>query len=190
MISKLLNFINKNFNLEIKSENPKEAVKFAMVYFKNNPIVAAEIGVFQGRNSYWMNKKLNIKKFFLIDPYERYEDYKRDKIIPALNDAKKKARKRNKKWGKTNLWIEELSDKAYVKIPDNFLDFLYIDGNHEYEYVKKDLELYWNKIKKRGIISGHDIQYSGVSDALIEFVKKRNLQVFFGDRRDWWIIKR
>lgn len=69
------------------------------------------------------------------------------------------------------------------------VDFIYIDGNHEYNYVKKDLELYWGKVKEGGIMSGHDIQSSGVSTALLEFSRKNNLNIHFGDRRDWWIIK-
>lgn len=37
------------------------------------------------------------------------------------------------------------------------LDFLFIDGNHMYEYVKKDFEMYSPLVKKGGIIALHDI---------------------------------
>lgn len=39
---------------------------------------------------------------------------------------------------------------------DESLDFVYIDGNHEYSYVKEDIDLWYPKIKKGGLISGHD----------------------------------
>ena len=37
------------------------------------------------------------------------------------------------------------------------LDFLFIDGNHMYEYVKKDFEMYSPLVKKGGIVALHDI---------------------------------
>jgi len=81
-----------------------------------------------------------------------------------------------------------MSEHAFKDVP--MLDFIYIDGNHEYEYVKKDIEMYWHKIKDGGIMAGHDIQLKGVSDAVLEFARKNNLDIYFGDRRDWWIIKK
>jgi predicted O-methyltransferase YrrM len=176
----------KIFNLEIIKTNPKEAVKFARNYFHGKDVVAAEIGVFFGENARQINKNLNIKKLYLIDPYMKYEEYKNDGAYTKLKEAKKKAHIINN--FKNNIWIEEFSEDAIRKIKEE-LDFIYIDGNHEYEYVKKDLELYWPKIKRGGIISGHDIQYKEVSRAVLEFASKNKLQVNFGERRDWWIIK-
>ncbi len=191
LTSKIYNLFNgfliKKFHREIVKSSPKEAVLFAKKYFKNKKIVAAEIGVFFGENARDMNRELNLEKIYLIDPYLRYEEYKKDKSGLRLKKAKKNSHKINN--SKNIVWIEEFSEKAVKEIKEN-LDFLYIDGNHDYPHVKKDLELYWNKIKKGGIISGHDIQSEGVSKALIEFVKKKNLEIFFGDRRDWWIIKK
>ena len=36
------------------------------------------------------------------------------------------------------------------------LDFVYIDANHAYDYVKEDIELWYPKVKKGGILMGHD----------------------------------
>ena len=36
------------------------------------------------------------------------------------------------------------------------LDFVYIDGNHMYGYAAMDLMTWVNKVKKGGIIMGHD----------------------------------
>ncbi len=45
--------------------------------------------------------------------------------------------------------------KAILK--DNKVDFLFIDGDHSYEGVKKDFEMYSPLVRKGGIIAFHDI---------------------------------
>ena len=49
--------------------------------------------------------------------------------------------------------------KAILK--DNKVDFIYIDGDHNYEGVKKDFEMYSPLVRKGGIIAFHDIVPSG-----------------------------
>ena len=39
---------------------------------------------------------------------------------------------------------------------DESLDFVYIDANHKYEYVKQDISLWYPKVRKGGIVAGHD----------------------------------
>ena len=40
-------------------------------------------------------------------------------------------------------------------------DAVFIDGNHSYEYVKKDLENYLPKVKNAGIVALHDVNFAG-----------------------------
>jgi len=40
---------------------------------------------------------------------------------------------------------------------NNRVDFLFIDGDHSYEGVKKDFEMYSPLVRKGGIIAFHDI---------------------------------
>jgi predicted O-methyltransferase YrrM len=39
---------------------------------------------------------------------------------------------------------------------DESLDFVFIDGNHAYEWVVQDIALWSKKVRKGGIIYGHD----------------------------------
>jgi predicted O-methyltransferase YrrM len=67
------------------------------------------------------------------------------------------------------------SSDAVSQFEDGTIDFIYIDGNHQYDFVKKDLELYVPKIKSGGIISGHDYggpTTPGVTRAVDEFFGK------------------
>ncbi len=39
---------------------------------------------------------------------------------------------------------------------DESLDFVFIDGNHDFEYVVEDICKWTKKVRKGGIVSGHD----------------------------------
>jgi hypothetical protein len=39
---------------------------------------------------------------------------------------------------------------------DESLDFIYIDANHKYEFVKQDMETWFPKLRNGGIFAGHD----------------------------------
>jgi len=70
---------------------------------------------------------------------------------------------------------------------------VYIDGNHLYEFVKSDLELYYHKVRSGGYIAGDDYEIggwwkSGVKLAVDEFVKNRAVEVV--DIRDRQFILR
>ena len=55
-------------------------------------------------------------------------------------------------------------------VPDESLDFIFIDADHGYENVKKDIIAWVPKVKKGGLICGHDINISGVYQAVQELI--------------------
>lgn len=69
--------------------------------------------------------------------------------------------------------------------PDASMDFVFIDADHKYDSVKKDIEKWLPKIKKNGIISGHDYREpsedNGVKTAVDEIFPDAQL---FGEV--WW----
>lgn len=54
--------------------------------------------------------------------------------------------------------IHDFSTKAEVvgSFPDSYFDFVYIDGDHSYNGAKSDLRNYFSKVRRGGIIAGHD----------------------------------
>jgi len=164
-----------------------------------NDLVGAEIGTYLGDNSLSMLKQLNIAKLYLIDPY--------DKVVGSAGvknvDLVVEKAKRKLKNFKNIVWINKFSSEAIEDIKDE-LDFVYIDGNHEYEFVKKDIELYSDKLKPGGLLAGHDFELedtpkpNGVSRAVEEFTLKNGLRfnvkrdpnclIDKEDTNDWWII--
>jgi hypothetical protein len=74
------------------------------------------------------------------------------------------------------------SSEAAVLFPDEYFDWVYIDGNHRYEFVKNDLELYCEKVKRRGYLTGDDYEnqgwwQGGVKKAVDEFAAKGSVEV-------------
>lgn len=151
----------------------------------HHDLVGCEIGVYRGWNAFNMLHYLPIDKLYLIDPYENSESYKM-KTDPK--DNLKACRRHLSKFSDKIVFIKKLSEDAVDNIPK--LDFCYIDANHSYKHVKKDIELYYPKIKKGGFIGGHDFHINdiGVIYAVLEFVKENNLELQ-GFPRDWWIKK-
>lgn len=47
-------------------------------------------------------------------------------------------------------------------------DMVFIDGDHQYESVRRDIEFWWNRLVPGGLLCGHDINMPGVSKACLE----------------------
>ena len=148
-------------------------------------LVGCEIGVYRGWNAFNMLKYLPIEQLYLVDPYEGCESYKME---TDPKDNLKACRKHLRKYMDKVVFVKKLSEEAIDDIPE--IDFCYIDANHSYEYVKKDINLYYPKIKKEGYIGGHDFHINdiGVIHAVLEFGKENNLELQ-GFPRDWWVKK-
>jgi len=78
--------------------------------------------------------------------------------------------------------IREKSWAAADQFEDGLFGLVYIDGDHTYEGVKKDLNAWYPKVSKGGIICGDDIGWAGVKQAVDEF--------FIGMNRDYQIISK
>ncbi len=56
------------------------------------------------------------------------------------------------------------SKEAYTFFPDNYFDMFFIDGDHRYDHIKEDIDLWYPKVKKGGILCGHDCEYLAKND--------------------------
>jgi Methyltransferase domain len=86
------------------------------------------------------------------------------------------------------------SADAAAKFADGLFDWIYIDGNHSYEFVKQDLELYWPKLKPGGYIVCDDYHHAGfwddgVTRAVDEFIAGGRAQRMF-KRRSQFVMRR
>ena len=162
-------------------------INFLAKAFKHK-MIGVEIGVSKGENAENMLKLLNIERLYLIDPYIPYIDAD-GKEYQKISELEELARNRVKKFQDKIEFIIKESSEAKFEIP-NDLDFVYIDGNHNYQYVRQDIENYFPKVRQGGVIGGHDFfaQFFGLSMAVLEFAKRNDLKLH-GGYHDWWIIK-
>jgi predicted O-methyltransferase YrrM len=180
MIKKIKYVLNRIYPEKVA----RPMTKYIMKQNKDN-LVGVEIGTHRGENAYNMLRLLNIKKLYLVDPYLPKEQ-KRQHY--------KKANRILKKWKRKIQFHVTKSEDASSFYRYKTLDFVYIDGDHSYEAVKKDIELYYPKVIKGGVIGGHDFCGScpGVCRAVIKFVdryKDKNGFEFHSWDKDWWIQK-
>lgn len=143
-------------------------------------LIGIEIGVKFGENAKWMLENLDIKKLYLIDPYEEYrcnnnKPLDKGGMHPALPEAKKGCKKLLKKWEDKIEYIYKFSWDAMSDIEDKSIDFIYIDGDHRQESVLKDLE-YIKKLKYGGLLCGHDWRFKSVKEALTQFMSEKRLK--------------
>ena len=90
--------------------------------------------------------------------------------------------------------MRELSVDAAKKAAGGSPDFVFIDACHSYEGCKSDLEAWFPKLKRGGLLSGRDYFRSdypraGVKRALDEFAAQIDRPIL-GDMDNTWIIHR
>ena len=183
-------YLMKEFNFGLKRDYPfRTSTIFAKEYFKGKDnLIAIEIGTHRGESAeYFLNKIPFIKKLYCIDPYDKNFVIDGEFAPIHFNVAKK----RLKKFSHKCEFIKETSDNALkiLKQKEIKADFVYIDGLHTYEQVKRDIENYFPLVKREGIISGHDIQNEEVTKAVFGFCCKNKIIPLIKEM-DWIIIKK
>jgi len=86
------------------------------------------------------------------------------------------------------------SRDAAEHIPDNALDFVFIDADHSYEGCRRDIHAWYPKLKDGALLSGHDYDHPefpswGVKRAVDEFAKSHGLAIDLGENMTWFIVK-
>lgn len=191
-INKMKKFIPDTISTHVFHTNHiRPMLKFCINHFKDKKIVGCEIGVHDGKHVYNMLYHLNTEKVYLVDSWTQYKGYVNHvDIIDELNAAYESCKKRLEPFGDRAVYIKKLSHEAVHDIKEK-LDFCYLDANHQYEYVKRDLDLYWGLMKKGGIFGGHDFCSSepNATRAILEFADKYELKIH-GHGADWWAFKK
>jgi hypothetical protein len=153
--------------------------------------VCAEIGVWKGEFSQRILESTQPSKLLLIDPWEFQSEFPNrwfggklaksqadmdaimDDVVARFADHPEVIIRR----GYSVDVLKELEDES--------LDWVYIDGNHYYEYVLEDLRMSWHKVRAGGFVAGDDYTWQPgddapayefpVKEAVNDFMRERNL---------------
>jgi len=149
-----------------------------------NMAKVAEIGVWKGHTvRYLLRNTDKIKEYWAIDPWA---------MFPPGH-----GRSSNLNMGHWNSMYERLcldmvwfptlrvlrlkSEEAAPLFPDKYFDLVFIDAMHDYENVKKDIGLWFPKVKPGGVLAGHDYgnrRQPGVKKAVDEIFTDIKVDTF------------
>jgi len=176
-------YLIKKFDIKVNPDGPTE-IKIGR--FKDMPRLLAEcglnkgyeVGVYRGRYSKSMldyHPNLHLTGVDAWEIYGGYKDYEKTDII----DAHREAEETYDKYGDRAILIQGWSTEVAEAVEDESLDFVFIDANHAYEFVVEDIATWSKKVRKGGIVWGHD--YDDYSNH-----KKRWNQMHVQDAVNGW----
>jgi hypothetical protein len=155
--------------------------------------IGAEIGVHKGDFSAVLLEAVRPARLHLVDPwkYETAERY--DKAWYGGQAEGGQAEMDERYASVLTRFDREIragqvvvdrgsSEEVLEQLPDEYFDWVYIDGNHLYEYVKVDLALSLRTTKAGGLITGDDYAeggwwQGGVKKAVDEFATDDAVQL-------------
>lgn len=127
-------------------------------FFKDmNFTVGAEIGVSKG----FFSKQICDAgfKLYAVDPWADYSDYHKDGWKEEMDRQYRLATALLAPYPTCTI-IRKTSMEAVKDFADGSLDFVYIDANHGFKFVTEDIFEWTKKVRKGGVISGHDFIYT------------------------------
>lgn len=172
----------------------KNRTELAKYFAKKGYKKGAEVGVYLGYYSRILLDNIPDLELMCVDSWSRNRTRVR---------AYKVAKEMLSKYPGAKVVRGKSMDVAKT-IPDESLDFVYIDADHSYEAVKEDINAWAKKVRSGGVVSGHDY-FTGhrsvqVVEAVDEYIKEHNLELKLTDRDEenphpddrqesWYFIK-
>ena len=176
---------NLPFTCWIETSRQQLAELFSELGYK----LGAEIGVRQGLNSEALLKTIPGLKLICIDPWTPYA---------RVNQGRQDSFYRHAlgRLSGLNTEIKRMTSmEAAKEVADGSLDFVYLDGRHEFDYVVVDIIEWSKKVRVGGIVSGHDyynFYQGGVILAVDAFTRAHNITQWYITREiypSWFWVK-
>ncbi len=160
------NYILKKYNINVGKQHVVEipnmgrghlAELFAELEFKKG----IEVGVDQGKYSEILCKANPQAELFGIDPWSSsaYEPNTYVNEKQGFFDGRYEETIAKLAPYKNYTFIRKTSLEAMDDFEDNSLDFVYVDANHDFVNVARDLHGWNKKVRPGGILAGHDYAY-------------------------------
>jgi predicted O-methyltransferase YrrM len=155
------------------------------------PSTFIEIGTCFGRSACFMGDTIKRSgkpiKFHTIDPFD--ESKLDESVSNHLVYTRECLKKPNISMeALARLFIRSCGMDDYVNVIkgrsadvastfyNDSVDFIFIDGSHDYEDVKADIVAWWHKLKALRVLAGHDFALSGVNRAVTETIQNHTVR--------------
>jgi predicted O-methyltransferase YrrM len=135
-----------------------------------------------------------------VDPYLAYDLYEDHREQSRMDHFYAVAKHRLDKYRVTIR--RKTSLEAVHEFPNGYLDAIFIDGNHHFDYVVQDIIAWAPKVRRGGMVAGHDYKPEGrekrpipfgVIEAVDGYTHAHKVKHFFLTKRDkcpsWFWIK-
>ena len=147
--------------------------RLVRLFTEHGLLYGAEIGVDRGRFSQHMLNCHPEMRLLLVDPW-------RWKL--RGESRYKSTVRRMEQYGERAVIDRRDSFDAVRDVPDESLDFVYIDGDHTFDYVMTDLIWWAKKVRMGGVVAGHDyyrFRRGGVVPAVDAYTREHNITHWF-----------
>lgn len=135
----------------------------------------AEIGVLSGDTSCYLLEEFPTLQLVCVDPWVAYDEHEPIRTGERMSEFEKIAMARLGGYKDRVMIVKDFSLNAAARIPDQSLDFVFIDALHTYEAVREDIRAWAPKVRIGGIVAGHDYHWEGVRQAVDEYASKKNI---------------
>lgn len=154
-----LAYIAKKYSLNYERQSPfvianMDREELAVLFCELGYKVGVEIGVQKGIYSEVLCKNNPNLLLYSVDPWLAYKGYYEFVTQRHLDEFYAEAQERLKPYNCR--LVRKTSMDAVNDFENNSLDFVYIDGNHGLPWVIDDICAWDRKVRRGGIVSGHD----------------------------------
>ena len=161
----------------------------------HHPRTGAEVGVWRGRNSAALLAAFPDLTLTMVDAWSA-DGWEGDNRLGGLpqtefDDARREAIEVTEFAADRRIIRPGWSHRVAEFVPDDSMDFVFIDADHRYEAVARDLNHWWPKVRRGGIFCGHDYKVK-FGCGVVQAVNERFGEDKIGVRikaRIWWIKK-
>ena len=201
-----LDYITEKFNIDLNKKPPyflpggRREKGLALLFKELGFNEGAEIGTERGKYAQVLCETNPDLRLFCVDSWISYENYREHVSQEQQNGFYKEAVDRLAPHN--CMLIKSFSMDALKFFEDESLDFVYLDANHEFQHVTNDIAEWSKKVRKGGIVSGHDFvrmggakgEFMHVKDVVQGWAYAKKINPWFvykGDKcPSWFWIKK
>ena len=162
----------------------KDKIELAKHFRDKEFKIGAEIGVYKGDYAEILCQTIPDLKYYGVDDWH-FTEYPKRHIHKGKYES---TTKRLAAFDAT--LIRKMSMDALADFDDDYFDFVYIDADHDFDNVVKDIMGWIRKVKKGGMIAGDDYDSKGVRPAVDGYTKGHKLLLHLAADGNTWYFKK